>query len=155
VVEVGRLLAEAQRKAQSRVRDLETRWEFSDETTPAGAFRMRFVVERERTVTDGVGPPAGGSFRSGITGWEMVPIRDDRGETLEAALKPGSAFRRVIEALETQQTAVTFWIYPDSFAMYRKLRDYLHDRDFVVAGRPLDDGNPIAGSRSGSVSRGQ
>ena len=67
----------------------------------------------------------------------------------------GSTFRRVVEALEVQQTAVTFWIYPDSFAMYRKLRDYLHDRDFVVAGRPLDEGNPIAGSRSGSVSRGQ
>ncbi len=155
VVEVGRMLDEAQREAQARIKELENRWDISDVTQPAGAFRMRFVVERERTALDGMGPPTPGAYRSGITSWEMVPISMDRGETLEAAMRPGSAFRRIIEALEQQQTAVTFWVYPDSFAIYRKLRDYLHDHDFVVAGRPLTEGNPIAGSRKGSVSRGQ
>jgi hypothetical protein len=47
------------------------------------------------------------------------------------------------------------WVYPDSFAAYRALRDYLHGRDVVVAGRPLPEGVQIASSRSGSVSRGQ
>ncbi len=78
-----------------------------------------------------------------------------RGETTEEALKPGSAFRRVIDALDPQQTAVTFWVYDDSFAVHRTLRDYLHGRDMVVAGRPLPDGVPIASSRKGTVSRGQ
>ena len=55
----------------------------------------------------------------------------------------------------SQQTAVTFWVYPDSFDLFRRLRDLLYERDVVVAGRPLPDGVPIASSRRGTVSRGQ
>ena len=50
---------------------------------------------------------------------------------------------------------MTFWVYPDSFALYRQLRDYLYDREVVVAGRPLPEGVPVSGSKRGSVSRGQ
>ena len=61
----------------------------------------------------------------------------------------------MIDTLDAQQTAVTFWVYPDSFALYRKLRDFLHERDLVVAGRPLPEGVPIRSTRHGSASRGQ
>ena len=50
---------------------------------------------------------------------------------------------------------VTLWVYPDSFTLYRQLRDYLVERNVVVAGRPLPDGLPIASSRRGTSSRGQ
>jgi hypothetical protein len=60
-----------------------------------------------------------------------------------------------VDGLDVNQTAVTLWVYPDSFEVYRKLRDYLHDHDVTVAGRPLPDGVPIASSRHGTVSRGQ
>ena len=61
----------------------------------------------------------------------------------------------IADNLDPQQTAVTFWVYPESFAAYRRLRDYLHERDVVVAGRPLPEGFPIASNRNGSASRGQ
>ena len=35
------------------------------------------------------------------------------------------------------------------------LRDYLHDRDITVAGRPLPEGHPVAAGRNGTASRGQ
>ena len=60
-----------------------------------------------------------------------------------------------MDGLDPQYAAVTFWVYPDSFPMYRQLRDYLYERDLVVAGRPLPDGSQIASSRHGTVSRGQ
>jgi hypothetical protein len=85
----------------------------------------------------------------------VEPVQAERGEPAEAALKEGSAFRRVADALAPDETAVTFWVYPDSFALYRALRDHLHGRDFVVAGRPLADDMPIGASRRGTVSRGQ
>jgi hypothetical protein len=47
------------------------------------------------------------------------------------------------------------WVYPDSFLLYRQLRDFMHEHDIVVAGRPLLNGMPIASSRRGSASRGQ
>ncbi len=61
----------------------------------------------------------------------------------------------MVDALDPKTTAVTFWVYPDSFPLYRRLRDLLHERDFVVAGRPLPEGMPIGSSRHGTASRGQ
>ena len=82
----------------------------------------------------------------------MLPVR---GETAERALVQGSDFRQLVDGIDPQQTVVTFWVYPDSFALFRRLRDFLYTRDVVVAGRPLPEGVPIASSRRGSVSRGQ
>jgi hypothetical protein len=146
----------AKRDARGKIDQLRTQWGVHDVTTSVGAFRLRYVLERERTVLDGLGGgPVNDAFRAGLTAWTAEPVIDDRGETVEQALKPGSAFRRVIDALDPQQTAVTLWVYPDSFAMYRQLRDWLHGRDVVVAGRPLPNGVPIASSRRGTKSRGQ
>jgi hypothetical protein len=85
----------------------------------------------------------------------LEPLIEDRGETVDQALASGSAFRKVIEAIDPNQTAVTFCVYSDSFTQYRQLRDYLHDRDITVAGRPLPEGHPIAAGRNGTASRGQ
>ena len=84
-----------------------------------------------------------------------MPVVADRGEAATAALADGSAFRRVSDSLDVNQTAVTMWVYPDSFDLYRRLRDYLHDHDVTVAGRPLPEGVSIASSKHGTVSRGQ
>jgi multidrug efflux pump subunit AcrA (membrane-fusion protein) len=147
----------AKRDAKGKIDQLRIQWEVRDVTTSVGAFRLRYVLERERTALDGVGGggPVTDGFRAGLTAWVAEPVIDDRGETVEQAMKPGSAFRRVIDALDPQQTAVTLWVYPDSFAMYRQLRDWLHGRDVVVAGRPLPNAVPIASSRRGTKSRGQ
>ena len=47
------------------------------------------------------------------------------------------------------------WVYPDGFALYRKLRDDLHERGYTVSARPLPEGMAIRGSPAGSVSAGQ
>jgi hypothetical protein len=119
-------------------------WDFSELTPPVGAFRLRFRVEREATTSH---------FK--LAEWIVEPVTDGRGEAADVALSAGSVFRKVIDSLDAQQTAVTFWVYPDSFPLYRKLRDYLHERDLVVAGRPLPDGIPIRSTKHGSASRGQ
>ncbi len=156
LIDHGTMLAEIQREVRSKEKELRTRWEVTDVTAPVGAFRLRYTVERERSILDVPGAaPTDGLFRYGVTRWEVVPIRSDRGETLEQALASGSEFRRIVDNAEPQQTAITFWVYPDSFALFRRLRDYLYEKDFIVAGRPLPDGVPIASSRHGTVTRGQ
>jgi hypothetical protein len=47
------------------------------------------------------------------------------------------------------------WVYADGFPLYRRLRDELHARGFLVAARPLPEGMTIKGSPSGSLSAGQ
>jgi hypothetical protein len=156
LLDTAALLGEIRKVSRSKGDELRDRWEVSAVTPPVGAFRLRYVIERERTVLDGPGGgPADGPYRYGLSSWEAEPIMADRGETLSQALAGGSAFRKLIDELDPQQTVVTFWVYPDSFALYRELRDHLHKRDIVVAGRPLPEGVFIASSRKGTASRGQ
>jgi hypothetical protein len=157
LIDIGTLLDEASRGMRSRAEELRDRWEFNDVTAPVGAFRLRYTVERRRSAFDGPGGAAMAqpSIRYGLTAWELEPVDPRRGETLEAALAPGSEFRRVADHLDPRQVTVTLWVYPDSFPLYRRLRDYLHDHDIAVAGRAIPFGAAIAASREGSASRAQ
>jgi hypothetical protein len=159
LIDLGAMLEEVRRGIHDKGEQLRSTWETHDMTQPVGPFQLRYVIEREHDVLDAVKmdakPNQSATFQYGLTSWEVVPTVAERGETESAALAPGSAFRRIVDALDVNQTAVTLWVYPDSFALYRRLRDYLHDHDVTVAGRPLPNGVPIASSRHGTASRGQ
>jgi hypothetical protein len=154
-IDVGALLDEVKRGIRAKGEELRTSWELSDVVGPVGPFQLRYKLERERDAVPGPVPDATGSYRYGLSAWVVEPVTEVRGETLEQALKPGSEFRQIVDGLDPQYAAVTFWVYDDSFPLYRRLRDYLYDRDLVVAGRPLPEGAPISSSRRGTVSRGQ
>lgn len=155
-IDVASLLEEVRQSMEGKTDQLRRQWQVADTTPPVGAFRLRFTIERERAALDNVfaSPLESGGFRYGLSEWVVEPVTADRGETIEQALAEGSKFRRLADTLDAQ-AVVTFWIYPDSFAIYRKLRDYLYDRDVSVAGRPLPEGVPIACTRKGSASRAQ
>jgi hypothetical protein len=145
------------RESKAQAEQLRSQWQLTPTTAPVGAFRLRYTLERERSLLSGPagGTPVDGAFRYTRTRWEVEPITTDRGESGDKAFVEGSDFRKVIDELDKQTTAVTLWVYPDSFVLYRQLRDFMHDRDVVVAGRPLPEGMPIASSSQGTVSRGQ
>ena len=111
---------------------------------PIGPFELHYTLELD----DERNGTVSGS-------WQVVPIAPLRGETAAAALQPGSTFRQIVDRLAPEHTVVTFWVYPESFALYRQLRDYLHQHNIEVAGRPLPPGYAIASSRDGKKSRGQ
>jgi hypothetical protein len=90
-----------------------------------------------------------------LLGWEIIPEGSNRGDTYEATRSPTSTYGRAINRLSPGRDTITMWIYPDGFALYRKLRDDLHARGFLVAARPLPDGTAIRGSPVGSLSAGQ
>jgi hypothetical protein len=158
-VDIGSMLEDVRRTIRDKGEQLRATWEVRDVTQPVGGFQLRYVIEREHEVLNAVQmeakPNQSVTFQYALAAWEVVPTVADRGETESAALVTGSAFRRIVDALDVNQTAVTLWVYPDSFELYRRLRDYLHDHDVTVAGRPLPIGVPIASSRHGTVSRGQ
>jgi hypothetical protein len=158
-VDIAALLAEVRQGLQDKAQLLRTQWQLDGVAGPVGPFRLRYVLERERGMLDNfaaVGTPAeSGNFSYGLSEWVVEPIAAERGEPASVALAKGSEFRQIVDYLDPQQTVVTFWVYPDSFSLYRQLRDYLHEHDVEVAGRPLPDGMPISSSRRGTVSRGQ
>jgi hypothetical protein len=124
-------------------------------TAAVGPFRLRYSIERERTGLDAGSTPVSTSFRYGLSEWVVEPTAPERGETKEQALREKSEFRQLVDNLDPNLTTVTFWVYPDSFDLFRHLRDHLYERGHDVAGRPLPPGAPIAASKYGTASRGQ
>jgi hypothetical protein len=158
-VDVKRLTDEVHRHFRDKEEELKTQWQVRDVTETIGAFRMHYLIERQRSMTDSVfgavTPEARSSFGYGLSEWIIEPMAPFRGESIDEALQPNSEFRHVCDGLSPELSAVTMWVYPDSFELYRRLRDFLADRKITVAGRPIPPGVPIQGSRHGSVSRGQ
>jgi hypothetical protein len=159
-IDLQPMLEQVKATLRSKGDDLKTRWEVTDSVGPVGAFRLEYVVARERSSpidsAFGALPPADdGQFTFGVRRWEVVPVWPERGETPREALATGSRYRTTLDALNPDHVALTFFVYEDSFAAFRELRDHAYGMGFVVAGRPLEMNRPIAGSRSGSLSRGQ
>ena len=141
---------------QDHVPTLKTQWQVVAVTAPTGPFRLRYVVARAKSALESLGgTPTSAGFSYGLSEWILEPITEKRGETLEVALKENSEFRRLVDKLDPRITVVTFWVYQDSFALFRRLRDHLYERGVEVAGRPLITGAPISASRHGTASRGQ
>lgn len=95
-----------------------------------------------------------GGYRVSVASWEIVPEPDLKGETEQVALSQGSKFYESLLGAD-EDTTLTFWVYPDSFPIYRRLQDFAHEQGFAVAARPLPKGIPIAGSPGGSKSASQ
>lgn len=153
-IDLDRLLDLVKSDAQLRIRLADNMRMIDSKVGPVGAFSLQYVIGRG--MPEGI---EGLMERHGLSislrGWEVVPEFDGRGETYEDACRPVSAFSRAISRLSPSSATITMWIYPDGFPLYRRLRDYLHTRGFLVAARPLPEGMPIRGSPAGSVSAGQ
>lgn len=153
-IDLERLYERVRADARLRIRMSEDRKPILSTVGPVGAFSMRYELERSlpaavEDMLDMRGPTY--SLRS----WEIVPEFEGRGETFEMAFTPAADFARTIHRLNPSRATITMWVYPDGFAIYRKLREMLHARGFLVAARPLPEGMPIRGSPSGSLSAGQ
>lgn len=152
------LMRDIEERMKEREDQLRDRFSVEDVTQPSGAFRARYTIVRRKSGAESLGgsmvPGNRLYFAYGLGKFVIEPIADHRGETLAQALKASSEFRQTVDLLDSQ-TVVTFWVYPDSFALFRALRDYLYERGVEVAARPLPEGEPIAGSPTGSRSRGQ
>jgi hypothetical protein len=158
-LDVASMVAEIKEGLEEKARRLKTQWLVEETTSAYGAFRLRYVIERERTMLHalaaGATPDPNASFRYSLSEWIVEPVASRRGESLAEALRRGSEFRDVVDHLDANQSAVTMFVYPDSFELFRELREYLYERQMTVAGRPLPDHQPIRFSRRGTRSIGQ
>jgi len=149
-IDLERLLGQVKVDARIRFRRAEGNTPTIDgHVGPIGAFTMSYRLGRTGDVFDVMG----GNY--GLQAWEIVPESDARGESYDVAVRPLSDFNRAVGRLNPERATVTLWVYADSFAIYRKLRDDLHARGFQVAARPMPVGLAIRGSLAGTVSAGQ
>lgn len=150
------LLEKLKTDARIQIRLLTIPRPIEGEAGPVGSFSILYQM-----LPVGIGMGSAGMGSRGMTAefalsrWEIVPIALNRGETIQEALQPASDFGRAVNTLDPRRDTITLWVYPNGFAMYRRLRDWLHERGFLVAARPLPEGMAIRGSPAGSLSAGQ
>ena len=118
------------------------------EVGPVGEYGLAYEIGPANDLLSG-------STGFGMKGWEVVPARDPRGETVEQAMQGLSEFQRSIKRLSPREATITMWVYPSGFTAFRQMRDQLHTQGFMVAARPLPEGVPVRGSPTGSLSAGQ
>lgn len=121
---------------------------------PVDGYTLRYVVERQQLSALEERKLGYGAFRVGVSKWELVPDKDLPAETAEQALRRGSRFAIALQAAP-EGASLTYWVYPDSFGLFRTLQEAAHAEGFIVAGRPLPEGALIEGSPHGSRSAGQ
>ncbi len=134
-------------KAQmERQRDVILRLKkYSGSVGPVRGWNLNYIIETQQHL---------GMVRASVSQFELLPESDLVGERSDVALRPDSAFRNELRKAEPGST-ITFWVYPDSFVLFRKLQAFAHREGFTVAARPLPEGTPIMGSPHGSRSAAQ
>ncbi|MFO1092086.1 MAG: hypothetical protein U0992_02080 [Planctomycetaceae bacterium] len=148
-------LAEALKFRMERSRDMFLRVNRYEGTAgPVDGYLMRYVIEKQQPSAIEQLRNGGPFMRVQLTYYELEVGQDVKGESLEEALKPGSRFITALAGARPG-TSLTFWVYPDSFELHRKLQEIAHEARFDVAARPLPMGVPIAGSPNGSKSAAQ
>ena len=121
---------------------------------PVQGFSMQYLVRVDSLSGLEEMRTGHGGYRISLSHWDIVPEPETKGETEDVALRKGSKFYQSILGA-APDTTLTFWVYPDSFHIYRQLQKFTHDHGFSVAGRPLPPGIPISGSPNGSKSASQ
>ena len=85
----------------------------------------------------------------------VEPLQEPFGQPIDSVLGQGSELDIEIAGRNPDMTTITVWVYPDSFAAFRGLKEHLYKRGFATAARPLPDGHQISGGPQGSRSRAQ
>jgi len=112
---------------------------------PRNGFELHYSVELMRS-------------RDGVFAEEeewLVPVTAQQGELAAQALSDQSEFRTALAPHRPRETAATLWVYPDSFALYQRLKEELHKMGYATAARPLMEWQWIGASNHGSKSSAQ
>ncbi|MBD3672728.1 MAG: hypothetical protein HUJ26_04300 [Planctomycetaceae bacterium] len=127
----------------------------SGELGPIRGFRMQYLVEKEQQSQFDQLRSGNTQIRIVLSKFALVP--DEETIIRETIPQATSSTSRYLIAVRSASpgTTCTFWVHPDSFETYQKLKKYAHESNLRVAGRPLPQGMPITGSPSGSHSAAQ
>lgn len=121
---------------------------------PVDGFVMDFTIERRRVSVVDELRYGRAMIRVGVSHWSIHPEADLASETVTEALRRGSRFQAALKSCPPE-TALTFWVYPDSFVAFRRLQQVVQQAGFRVAGRPLPQGVLVSGSPDGTRSQSQ
>lgn len=154
VVPIERLIQQIQRDFQRSIGgSREGRMDAA--VGPIQGFVARYEMEKA-TETLTQGGRVGTATRIQLVGLTVEPLNEPHGQPLADVLADqGNLLDIELAGRAPETTTVTVWVYPDSFAEFRQLKEHLYGRGYATAARPLPMDRPIAGGPQGSKSLAQ
>lgn len=121
---------------------------------PINGYVARYEMSKNREMVARGGRVAMAT-RVELVRMTVEPLDEPFGQPVDQVLQDRGLLDIQLAGRQPATTTITVWVYPDSFAAYRKLKEQLYRRGFATAARPLPDDKPISGSPHGSRSRAQ
>ncbi len=142
IIPWDRLVSMLHQQVPLAVRRTSARSTIADSLGPVGGFVMHYRMVK---VT--------GGFE--LDHFELEATPSSISESLDEALSNSSRLRIELDSRDPAETVVTAWVYPDSFAQFRRLKAALFDLGFLSAARPLPPDVRIGASPRGTRSSAQ
>lgn len=140
------LIEALQSQAKDHAWKLQNAKSFTENLGPIQDFRLQYTLHKvERRGTISV------ELKLAL----FLPVDENIGEPVSKALQPDSDFQFAVKELDPRTHSITIWAYQDSFKEFREVREFLHKKGFVTAGRPLPEGAPVGAAPEGTRSSAQ
>ncbi len=122
---------------------------------PLLGYVANYSVNKSKQIV-AQGGQAGTAVRVELVGMTIEPLEEPYGQPIAEVLAGGATQLDIeLAGRSPDRTTVTVWVYPDSFAEFRRLKEHLYSRGFATAARPLPMHMPISASPNGSHSQAQ
>ncbi|QEG43252.1 hypothetical protein [Roseimaritima ulvae] len=152
VVPVDRLIESIREDFQHRVNGRDGT--MASQVGPIQGYSAQYEMSRQRKAVSS-GGRVGMATQIQLVGLVIEPLKEPHGQPVEKVFQGRSMLDVELAGRDPATTTITIWVYPDSFASLRKLKEHLYQRGFATAARPLPMGRPISGSPNGSRSSAQ
>ncbi len=126
--------------------------EITETMGPLGDFTVRYTLAKVEVPWQEVVQSGQGGNYIQLAEFHFYPLAAELGETVTEAMSRTSLFRGKLEEFNPKHYTITFWIYPDSFDDFNRVRKELYQLGYGVAARPIPEGRTIGGSPHGSKS---
>lgn len=153
LVPIDRLIEEIRRDF-SRMVSSSRDGQFDADVGPVRGYVARYAMSKNNE-TISRGGRVGVATRIQLVAMKVEPLKEPHGQPIDKVLSGSSELDIELAGRDPDSTTITVWVYPDSFASFRKLKEHLYARGFAAAARPLPEGQPIMGGPQGSRSRAQ
>lgn len=153
VVPIEKLVGEIRRdfeRVASRSRD----GRMDAAVGPIRGYVARYSMDKDREMVSRSGQVQMAT-RIQLVGMTVEPLEEPHGQPIRKVLSGSSELDIELAGRDPGSTTITVWVYPDSFAAFRKLKEHLYARGFATAARPLPIGHAISGGPQGTRSNAQ
>lgn len=154
VVPWERLVEGLKRQAEMQVSRVVRTDRLVDTLGPVDGFVMNYALKAEKGfVTRGSNVAM--AQRVELEYFVLEPTAEVLREDIDQALATGGRLRAELTLRNPRATTITVWVYDNSFATFRDLKERLFAEGFLTAARPLPKGIRIGASPNGSSSTAQ